>query len=156
MREQGVELEQDYHVVTESVLFEHGLEAGKQIAASKSRFTAAAVMADVLAFGVMKGLRQCGKRIPEDVSVVGFDNLPECEYSYPALTSVSQHLEEKARCAGEYLFSLLHDSSTPATGRNVDVELIERASVKALETPAGEENLLKKNWRESQNCILCF
>lgn len=143
MREQGVELAQDYHVVTESVLFEHGLEAGKQIAASKSRFTAAAAMADVLAFGVMKSLRQCGKRVPEDVSVVGFDDLPECEYSYPALTSVSQHLEEKARRAGEYLFSLLHDSSTPVGGRKVDVELIERASVKTLETSAGEGNSLE-------------
>ena len=130
LRERGVAFKRENHVATESVLYEQGVEAGKQIAASEQRFTAAAVMADVLAFGVMEGLRAGGKQVPEDVSVVGFDDLPECQYTHPQLTSISQHLEEKVQRAGEYLFSMLNDGTAVAGSRKIDVALTERQSVK--------------------------
>ena len=133
LREQGIEWTPECHFVTESVLYDQGVEAGRQIVASQRRFTAVAAMADMLAFGVMEGLRIGGMRVPEDVSVVGFDGLPECQYTHPKLTSISQHLEEKAQCAGEYLFSMLRDGTIAAGNRQVDVALVERQSVKALE-----------------------
>ena len=114
-------------------LYESGVEAGKQIAASPVGFTAAAAMADVVALGVMDGLRLSGLRVPEDVSVTGFDDLPECRYSRPKLTSISQHLEEKAQRAGEYLFSMLRDAAVAMGDTKVDVELVERESVSAIE-----------------------
>ena len=132
LMERGIDFGPDHCVVTESVLYEQGVEAGEQIAASPRDFTAAAAMADMLAFGMMEGLRRGGKRVPEDVSVMGFDDLPECRYTYPQLTSISQHLEEKAQRAGEYLFSMLRDGVTMTGGRKVDVALAERQSVKAL------------------------
>lgn len=136
LREHGMAFDPEQHIVTESVLYEQGVEAGRQIAASGQGFTAAAVMADMLALGVMEGLRSGGKRVPEDVSVMGFDDLPECHYSYPKLTSISQHLEEKARCAGEYLFSMLREGAAVSGNRRVDVALAERESVRRLEAPA--------------------
>lgn len=139
LREFGIEFDKEYHILTESVLLDHGIEAGKQIAASELHFTAVAAMADVLALGVIRGLRQCGRYVPEDVSVIGFDGLPECEYSYPALTSISQHLEEKAQCAGEYLFSMLRDGKTASGSREVDVELTERQSVITLDGSAAKK-----------------
>jgi len=132
LQEQGVKLEPDHLVVTKHVFYEQGVEAGKQIAASQRPFTAVAAAADILAFGVMEGLRLGGRRVPEDVSVIGFDNLAECQYSYPRLTSISQHLEEKAQLAGECLFSMLRDGTTVTGNRKVDVELVERQSVMAL------------------------
>lgn len=129
LREQGVVPEPDHHVVTNHIFYEQGVEAGKQIAASRSRFTAVVVVADILAFGVMEGLRLGGRRVPEDVSIIGFDNLAECQYSHPRLTSISQHLEEKARYAGECLFSMLRDKTVITGNRKVDVELVERQSV---------------------------
>ena len=136
LREEGVTLEPEHCVATESVLFEQGVAAGRQIAASGQRFTAVAAMADVLAFGVMEGLREGGRQVPEDVSVIGFDDLPECRYAHPMLTSISQHLEEKARCAGEYLFSMLRDGAAVSGNRKVAVELVERKSVRTLKTPS--------------------
>ncbi|MBD5099172.1 MAG: LacI family transcriptional regulator [Clostridiales bacterium] len=130
--EQGLEVRPE-HCFKVETLYESGVEAGKQIAASPIGFTAAAAMADVVALGVMEGLRLSGLRVPEDVSVTGFDNLPECQYSHPKLTSVSQRLEEKAQCAGEYLFSMLRDGAAITGDKKVDVELVERESVKALE-----------------------
>ena len=90
-------------------------------------------MADVVALGVMEGLRLGGLRVPEDISVIGFDDLPECRYSHPGLTSISQHLEEKALCAGEYLFSMLRGGSAVSRKEKVGVEIVERQSVRALE-----------------------
>lgn len=133
LAERKIALEKEDCFATESVLYEQGVAAGREIAAVKRAYTAVAAMADVLAFGVMEGLREGGMRVPEDVSVIGFDDLPECQYSHPKLTSISQHLEEKARCAGEYLFSMLGEGKTVAGNRRVDVALVERASVKAIE-----------------------
>ena len=137
LRERGMAFDPAQHIVTESVLYEQGVEAGRQIAASGQGFTAVAAMADMLALGVMEGLRAGGKQVPEDVSVMGFDDLPECHYAYPKLTSISQHLEEKARCAGEYLFSMLQGESAVSGNRRVDVALAERQSVRRLEATEG-------------------
>lgn len=131
-RERGIELPTDHLIETENVFYEQGVEAGKRIAAFKPRFTAAVTSADVLAFGVMEGLRLGGRRVPEDVSIIGFDDLPECQYSHPRLTSISQHLEEKAQCAGKCLFSMLDGEDVTGYSRKMDVELVERQSVTAI------------------------
>lgn len=119
--------EENYFVIYNSP-YENGVQAGREIAAGR-RFTAAAAMADVMALGIMEGVRGAGRRVPEDVSVIGFDGLPECAYAYPKLTTISQRLEEKAGAAGEYLFSMLRDGEGPSGCRRVDVDLAERDSV---------------------------
>lgn len=128
-REQGVPLPKNHLIETDNIFYELGVDAGKQIAASPLRFTAAITSADVLAFGVMEGLRLGGLRVPEDVSIIGFNDLPECQFTHPRLTSISQHLEEKAQCAGRCLFSMLHGDAVANCNRIVDVELMERQSV---------------------------
>lgn len=131
-RERGIELPENHLIETGNVFYEQGVEAGKRIAAFKPRFTAAVSSADVLAFGVMEGLRLGGRRVPEDVSIIGFDDLPECQYSHPRLTSISQHLEEKAQCAGKCLFSMLDGETAAGCNRKMDVDLVERQSVIAI------------------------
>ena len=136
-RELGMEFQPDRRFVTSGIHYEQGVEVGKRIAASETDFTAVAAVADVMAFGVMEGLRLGGRRVPEDVSVIGFDDLPDCQYSYPRLTSISQHLEEKAQCAGDYLFSMLQNKAAVPGYKKVDVELVERQSVKLFDSAAG-------------------
>lgn len=113
-------------------IYDHGVEAGKRIAFSDMKFTAVVTMSDILAFGVMEGLRLCGLNVPEDISVVGFDNLPECRYSSPQLTTVSQNMQKKAFLAGEYLFSMIENKEKMVVNEKIDVEIIERQSVKSL------------------------
>lgn len=138
-REQGIALPPDHLVEIENVFYEQGVEAGERIAASMPHCTAVVTVADMLAFGVMEGLRLGGRRVPEDVSVIGFDDLPACQYTHPMLTSVSQHLEEKAQLAGECLFSMLRDNAVITCDRKVDVELVERQSVMPLCTDIDEK-----------------
>ncbi|MBR1930793.1 MAG: LacI family DNA-binding transcriptional regulator [Lachnospiraceae bacterium] len=125
-------------VVTEEQIFKtwtiynEGVDAGKRIAYSDMQFTAVVTMSDILAFGVMEGLRLCGLDVPQDISVVGFDNLPECCYSYPQLTTVSQNMQRKAELAGEYLFKMIEHKEKLVINEKIGVELIERQSVREL------------------------
>ena len=113
-------------------IHDDGIEIGERTAESDRNYTAVAAMADVLAAGVMEGIRRKDKTIPGDISVIGYDNLPECEITSPRLTSISQHLEEKARIAGDYLFSMIENVKPYTGSKTVDVELIERESVRSI------------------------
>ncbi len=130
-REKQVEITPD--CIFESITqYENGVEAGKKIAFSDKQFTAVATMSDILAFGVMEGLRLSGLSIPGDVSVIGFDNLASCRFSNPQLTTVSQNLEQKASLAGDFLFHMIRDKEKMVVNKTVDVEIVERQSVKEV------------------------
>lgn len=130
-REHGVEVTEENHF-SANTLYRSGIYAGQQIAMSHRRFTAVIAMSDIVAFGVMEGLRMCGRNIPDDVSVVGFDNLPESQYSNPKLTTVSQNVAKKARTVGQTLFGLIRGEEPEKQWQTLDVELIERQSVRHL------------------------
>ena len=117
------------HVFDEKTAYPSGVEVGKKIAASPIPFTAVAVMSDITAFGVMEGLRLGGKRVPEDGSVIGFDNLLECQYTYPKLTTISQNIELKAEKVGDLLLRMIQGEEIEAGMERNDVEVVERDSV---------------------------
>ena len=127
----GIEVNQA-RIFDALTLYECGVEVGKKIAFSDEGFTAVAAMSDILAFGIMEGLRLCGMNVPRDISVVGFDNLPECRYSNPKLTTISQNLEKKALLVGECLFQMIRNKEKLVINQKVDVEIVERQSVKEI------------------------
>jgi len=130
-KERGIEITQD-NVFETWTIYEQGVDAGKRVAFSDKKFTAAVAMSDILAFGVMEGLKLCGLNVPDDISVVGFDNLPECRYSSPQLTTVGQDLKKKAQLAGEYLFRMIESKEKLIANEKMDVEIVERQSVKEI------------------------
>lgn len=130
-KEGGIELTPERYFHTETH-YQAGVETGKQIALSDAGFTAVAVMSDIAAFGIMEGLRLKGKRIPEDVSVIGFDNLVECRYSYPQLTTISQNVEQKAESVSKALFRMIQGDKQETLNETSDVEVVERQSVRDL------------------------
>ena len=130
-RERGMDLPQS-HVYDCQTTYEQGVEVGKRIAASRADVTAVASMSDIVAIGLMEGLRLGGKRVPEDVSVIGFDNLLECQYTYPRLTTISQNTEQKARRVGDHLMQMIREEQLFITTELNDVELVERDSVRDI------------------------
>jgi DNA-binding LacI/PurR family transcriptional regulator len=99
-----------------------GLE---QIFAGPDRPTALLVMSDRLAFYAMDWLRQRGLRVPEDVSIVGFDGVPEGATSSPPLTTVSQPIYEIGRKA---VAAILEPVSLTPPQQLLGVRLLVRAS----------------------------
>jgi DNA-binding LacI/PurR family transcriptional regulator len=115
-------------VFSGSVTFDWGSEAAAGIAANP-RITAAFCTADLIAAGVLAGLHKLAKRIPEDVSVMGFDNLSISTMVYPALTTVDQSIAVKGRLAGNLIASILNKRVT-ARETIVPTTIVSRDSVK--------------------------
>lgn len=83
--------------------YEGGYRTTRRILESGAEITALFAMADVMAVGAIRALRDAGLRVPEDVSVCGFDGLPLGDYLLPQLTTVRQSVEELADRAARLL-----------------------------------------------------
>lgn len=127
-REKGLELEKDDIFEVDSIE-SNSIVAGNDIALSSKKFTAVGVMSDVSACGIIDGLRQCGLSVPQDISVIGFDNLPICSLSVPKLTTISQDIETKARKSGDLLFKMMKEKTELTVFEKSPVKLVERDSV---------------------------
>ena len=97
---------QDLHVeeCTSSQQAE-GVDAGLALLRDEPRPTAIIAMSDQLALGVLQAASRLGIDVPSELSVVGFDDIPEAAASEPGLTTVRQPLIEKGMVAGELLFA---------------------------------------------------
>ena len=84
-----------------------GREAAERILDSGDAPTAVVTMSDVIGLGVLEYVGEAGRRVPRDVSVVGFDDIPEATLVRPQLTTVSQYGLEKGRRAAEILMRLI-------------------------------------------------
>lgn len=128
LREAGLEVD-DALVRQGNYSAQSGFEAMGSLLEGTAPFTALFAGNDTVALGAMAALHQAGLRIPEDVAVVGYDDIPTAAYAVPPLTTVRTNPKEQGRRAGELLISLVQ-GERPAE-RNVqvgDAELIIRAS----------------------------
>jgi DNA-binding LacI/PurR family transcriptional regulator len=116
---------------------EGGIRAARELAAAAFEETAVLCRNDLTAIGVMRGLIDSGRRVPEDVSVVGYDDIELAAYVDPALSTVRQSTETMARLAVADLFERLGHGREPAEvdpdgppgpTTRVPVELVARAS----------------------------
>ncbi|AWW41521.1 MULTISPECIES: LacI family DNA-binding transcriptional regulator [Streptomyces] len=83
---------------------------------------------DVMAAGAMLELRRQGRRVPEDVAVVGFDDSPVARYAFPSMTSVSQPVEEIGSTIARILLDEIADPTTPRRQVVLPTELVVRDS----------------------------
>jgi DNA-binding LacI/PurR family transcriptional regulator len=90
--------------------------------------TAVFVCSDQMALGVYEALAERGLRVPDDISVVGFDDLPEARWATPALTTVRQPLSEMAATALRLLVRMMNGDRPEGTRTELSTRLIERAS----------------------------
>jgi DNA-binding LacI/PurR family transcriptional regulator len=82
---------------------EVGYRAARKLLERREAFTALFAFNDISAIGAIQALRECGKRVPEEVSVVGFDDIQSAAYQNPGLTTVRQPLREMGMVAAETL-----------------------------------------------------
>ena len=101
----GVELP-PAHVLEGDFKFTSGLAAGEALASRRLSVTAVWAQNDLMAVGVMNALLRRGLRVPQDLSIVGMDDIGAAEMILPALTTVTQPFEAMCRRAVELLFAL--------------------------------------------------
>lgn len=109
-----------------------GYRAAKRLLASSRTFTALVVGNDAMALGALRALHEAGLRVPEDVSVVGFDDRPETAYFEPPLTTVRQDFDALAQESVAYLASMVEDAHVSWEQRVLDPELIVRQSTRSV------------------------
>jgi LacI family transcriptional regulator len=83
------------------------------------RTTAIATYSDQMAVGALRALRAAGKRVPQDVSVIGFDDIITAAWMWPSLTTVAQQKHEMGRMAVQHIVQLLQDPSAPRDVQHV-------------------------------------
>jgi LacI family transcriptional regulator len=104
--------------------FEGGLAAGLAIAQMSPRPTAVMAVNDLTAVGVMKGLTSAGLRIPQDISVTGFDRTRLAEYSNPSITTVDIHRDLLGQMAADALHELCRSTNPQGREYEISAELV--------------------------------
>ena len=111
---------------------ERGLPAARRLLDRGDRPTAIFAANDKSAMGVLDAARELGLRVPEDLSVLGFDNIPEVEQQYPRLTTVDQSIQEMGQVAVSLLIRLLQDEPLESLIYKVPTRLVVRESCQQL------------------------
>lgn len=134
MRAAGLPVTED-DLYVNTVSFEYGVEAAGEYLRRGRRQTAAFAAADVLAMGMVKGLLQRGVRVPQELSVVGFDDICLSQMCYPSLTTVRQDIARKGREAVGIIIEAAAGGDYAKQERIFPLTLVERESVTERSTP---------------------
>lgn len=88
---------------------------------------------DLSAFGAMDAARECGFKIPDDISIIGFDDIPQAALVYPKLTTVQQPLDQMGQVAVKMLIELIENPDHPSQSMRLPTQLVIRDSCVAYE-----------------------
>ena len=130
-RKHGIAFDEklDYQAVRFS--YQDGYDATQRLIAAGRNFTALFAAADVIAIGAIRALHNNGLRVPQDVSVMGFDGLPLGSFLVPQLSTVIQSRQEMARRGVEILIDRIENGG-PACHEYVHYSLAQRESTRRL------------------------
>lgn len=120
-------------IVEGNFTLDSGFRAGHQLLSLPEPPTAIFAANDQSAFGVIKAAHELGLSIPDNLSVVGFDNTPEAAYHLPAgLTTVDQGVEQMGMVATQMLIKLIEGKALDKIIQKIPTQLIVRGSCRAI------------------------
>ncbi|UYN99287.1 MAG: LacI family DNA-binding transcriptional regulator [Devosia sp.] len=130
LAEYGMDMS-DIHVVAGEFHQRFGYAATLELLDEDRAFTAICAGDDDIAGGVLLALRERGVRVPDDISVIGFDDAFHAQHMWPPLTTVRQCMDALGEAAGNLLLTLLAEPETDRLKTVVNTELVVRSSVAA-------------------------
>lgn len=133
LQKYGHPVDESLVLVTDTSSVESGYAYTQKLLERPDVPTAILLANDVMAIGALQALQASGVRVPEDLSVAGFDDIPFAQYANPPLTTVRQPAYEKGLHAARILIESLENKSTPES-LILDVELIVRHSTGPAKT----------------------
>jgi LacI family transcriptional regulator len=135
LEEVGLPCLPEYLAEADFLLYD-GVTAMEQLLALDERPDAVFAASDVMAIGAISAIEKAGLRVPDDIAIVGFDDVPYATFVSPQLTTVRQDAPAQGIAAAEGLLRMIVDPSTSPIELVVPVELIVRESSGATdETP---------------------
>lgn len=128
LREHGLRIREEW--LFDAVVRQEGGESvAEALAAMQDRPTAVIATEDLLACGIVKGCQERGFRVPEDLSVIGFDDSMPARLITPELTTIAQNIRGKAAQGVQMLMHALEDATFRNDHKVLEVRLTERRSV---------------------------
>lgn len=129
LKKYGITLDENL-LVSGNFSYQSGYKAVTTLYERKTNFTALLACNDMMAFGAMRALQDRGISIPEQVEVVGCDNVQFCEMMDPPLTTVAQPTEEIGRQAAEVMVGLLSGEQTERKDIWLEAHMVQRGSTR--------------------------
>ena len=129
LQEKGIEVEEKYQFSLEPTLEGSYRDMTERLKHNPELPTAFFADNDIIAFGVMKALQEKGFRIPEEISMIGFDDMPYCEISNPKMTTVKVPKHYYGTVAVKRLIEKINNNDLQNQKIEVNTQLIERESV---------------------------
>ena len=114
------------------VSYEYGVTAAEAIAKSGLSITAAFATADILALGMLEGFQQAKVSVPEDISVMGFDDIYLTRSCSPPLTTVHQNIKDKGKAAAEIIIEAANNPDMLKRDITIPISITERKSVRKI------------------------
>jgi DNA-binding LacI/PurR family transcriptional regulator len=111
---------------------EGGYQAALKILSGVRRPSAILCASDIMAIGAIRALREKGLSVPQDISIVGFDNMEEAAYHEPALTTVAFSAIEMGKLSARKMFQLIAEEPLEEKATTLQAELIERESTRKI------------------------
>jgi DNA-binding LacI/PurR family transcriptional regulator len=118
---------------------EYGYIAARELLERKKEFTAIVAFNDGSAIGAIRALNDAGLRVPQDVSIVGFDDVVQAAYAIPRLTTIRQPLQEMGQIAAKALLDIIHEKKKFPPEIVLQPELVVREST--APAPQGKKPL---------------
>lgn len=131
LAERGIALP-DHAVVSGDFQYASGERGMTGLIARNPHLTAVFAANDLMALGAIHALQRMGKSVPEDVSVIGFDNIPQSAASYPTLTTIAQPIEQLGQTSILRLLERIRKRETDPARIVLEPELIIRESCKTV------------------------
>ena len=131
LSDHNIPLNEDY-ILHGDFYHQQGYIHGQTLVNMPDRPTAIFAANDLTAIGVMEAVREVGLRIPEDLSIIGFDDIPPSVITYPKLTTMQQSLEQMGRVAVQLLLEQIENPERPARRITLATRLIERESCREI------------------------
>jgi DNA-binding LacI/PurR family transcriptional regulator len=116
------------HIAVGDFTRESGIRAMRELLAVDPALDAVFVASDMMAHGALQALKESGRRVPEDVGVIGFDDFEISRYSDPPLTTVRQPIVDMGRTMARLMLDLVRDRKDIPPSVVLPTELVVRAS----------------------------
>ncbi|MBO9598330.1 MAG: diguanylate cyclase, partial [Cohnella sp.] len=132
LRDNGIDYDDKLYYRANNSLRHGGASAAQAMLESGMDFTAVIAATDLNAMGMIETLQASGYRIPEEMAVIGFDDLPSAETFTPPLTSVHQSIADLARASVDLLYRKLAGEDLPRNVTYIPTAFVQRSSCGCL------------------------
>ena len=131
LQDSNISINNDF-IIESKFREESGYESAKKLLSQSDKPTAIFASNDKIAIGVMRAMKEMNLKVPQDISIIGFDDIEECKYINPQLTTIKMDLVKMADITTDSIIYFIEKGENKFNEYTVDVELIKRKSCTKL------------------------